>query len=110
VFYLTGRDEPNMGRGTRKSLGAHGFPLDAARVHLRLKPRFEEDDLVFKRRVVRELDRAGQVVTAAENEPANANMFLEAFPDAHVLFLETVCSPHPPPLAPGIHRLRDFRR
>jgi hypothetical protein len=109
VYYLSGRDEPNMGRGTRKSLAAHGFPLDQGRAHVRLKPRFEEDDLVFKRRVVVELARAGEVITAAENEPENANMFFAAFPQAHVLFLETVCSPNPPALAEGIHRLRDFR-
>jgi hypothetical protein len=110
VYYLTGRDEPNMGKGTRKSLAAHGFPLEEERVYLRLKPAFEEHDLGFKKRVVLELGRAGEVIAAAENEPANANMFFEAFPKAHVVFLETVHSPHAPPLSAGIHRLKDFRR
>lgn len=110
IFYLTGRDEPNMGRGTRESLRAHRFPLDEERVILRLKPRFEDEDLAFKRGVVEELRTIGQVVAAFENEPANANLFAEAFPEAHVLFLETVHSPNPPPLAPRIVRLKDFRR
>jgi len=110
VYYLTGRDEPNMGKGTRRSLVSHGFPFEEPRVHLRLKPMFEEHDLGFKQRVIAELGRAGQVVVCAENEPANANMFFAAFPDAHHLLLETVCSPHAPPLAPGIHRVKDFVR
>ena len=110
VYYLTGRDEPNMGRGTRKSLAAHGFPLEEERVQVRLKPFFEESDLAFKRRVLTELSAAGEVLAAAENEPENANMFYAAFPGAHVFLLETVHSPDPPPLAEGIHRLKDFTR
>lgn len=112
IYYLTGRDEPNMGRGTRMSLAMHGFPTDreAERVVLRLKPRFEDDDLDFKRRALDEIRTLGQVVACFENEPANANLFHEEFPDAHILFLETVHSPNPPPLRDGIVRLKDFRR
>jgi beta-phosphoglucomutase-like phosphatase (HAD superfamily) len=110
VVYMTGRDEPNMGRGTRESLRAHGFPVDDDRVLLRLKPRFEEPDLAFKRAAVEEIRGLGEVIAAFENEPANANLFAEAFPTADVLFLETVHSPDPPPLAPRIVRLKDFRR
>jgi hypothetical protein len=110
VYYLTGRDEPGMGRGTRASLQAHGFPIEDGRCHLRLKPRFEDDDLEFKRQAVDEIRSAGAVLALFENEPANANLFLQAFPDARVFFLETVCSPNPPPLLPGILRLRDFSR
>jgi hypothetical protein len=110
IFYLTGRDEPGMGRGTRASLSSHGFPLADDRVRLRLKPRFDEDDLVFKTRVVEEIRGEGDVVGVFENEPANANLFAEAFPAAQVVFLETVHSPNPPPLLPTIARLRDFDR
>ncbi|HKA88248.1 MAG TPA: hypothetical protein VKE22_11300 [Haliangiales bacterium] len=110
IFYLTGRDEPGMGRGTRASLSSHGFPLAGDRIHLRLKPRFEDDDLAFKRRVLLEIRAAGDVVGVFENEPANANLFAEAFPAAQVVFLETVHSPNPPPLLPTIARVRDFER
>ncbi len=110
IFYLTGRDEPGMGRGTRASLSNHGFPLAGERIRLRLKPRFDEDDLVFKRRVVAEIRDTGDVVGVFENEPVNANLFAEAFPTAQVVFLETVHSPDPPPLLPTITRLRDFER
>lgn len=110
VYYLTGRDEPGMGRGTRRSLEAHGFPLGPDRVILRLKPNFEELDLVFKRRVLDELHHLGPVVAAFENEPANANLFAEHFPAATIVFLETIHSPDPPPLLPHIVRVTDFVR
>jgi hypothetical protein len=110
IYYLTGRDEPGMGRGTRASLRASGFPLDDDRVRLRLKPRSQDDDLDFKRAAVEELRALGAVVAAFENEPANANLFAESFPEAQVVFLETVCHPNPPPLRPEVARVRDFRR
>lgn len=110
IVYLTGRDEPGMGVGTRDSLRAHGFPMDTPRVVMRLKPEFREDDLVFKKRVTVEIGALGTVVAAFENEPANANFFAEAFPAAHILLLETVHSPNPPPLSPRVVRLKDFRR
>lgn len=109
VVYLTGRDEPGMGRGTRLSLERHGFPLGDERVALRLKPTFDEPDLAFKERVIEELKILGEVVAAFENEPANANLFCDAFPEADVIFLETVHSPNPPPLRERIVRVKDFR-
>src|SRR5262249_24471735 len=109
VYYLTGRDEKGMGRGTRASLVAHQFPPEGARVILRLKPRFEEMDLVFKRRVLSELHELGPVVAAFENEPANANLFAEHFPEAVEVFLDTIHSPEAPPLLDRIVVVKDFR-
>ena len=99
-----------MGRGTRLSLESHGFPLADERVFLRLKPRPQDEDYAFKQSVIEDIRGLGEVVGVFENEPANANMFAEAFPTAHVVFLETVHSPNPPPLLPHIARLRDFQR
>ncbi|MBI4512332.1 MAG: HAD family hydrolase [Deltaproteobacteria bacterium] len=110
VFYLTGRDEPGMGAGTRESLRTHAFPFEGERVVLELKPRFEDDDLSFKRSAIDRIRQLGEVVAACENEPANANLFCDAFPKADVLFLETVHSPNPPPLCTKVARLGDFRR
>jgi hypothetical protein len=109
ICYMTGRDEPGMGRGTRASLRALGFPLDDDRVQLHLKARSDEQDLPFKRRQATELLRLGPVIAAFENEPANANLFTEVFPEAQVVFLDTVCAPRPPELRPGVARVRDFR-
>jgi len=110
VYYLTGRDEPGMGEGTRASLRKHRFPFDVPHATLRLKPKFEMSDLEFKRDVLAELPAFGEVVACFENEPVNANLFAAAFPAAHMVFLETVHSPNPPPLDPRIVRRRDFLR
>jgi hypothetical protein len=108
VCYLTGRDEPNMGRGTRDSLRAHGFPMGDGTL-LRLKPRFEDEDLAFKVQAIEEIAALGEVAAAFENEPANANFFADRFPGAEVVFVETVHSPDPPPLRERIVRIKDFR-
>ncbi len=106
IVYLTGRDERNMGEGTRASLFTHGFPLDGCQ--LRLKPRFEDEDLAFKRSELASLRKLAPVIAAFENEPANANLFCQEFPDADVVFLETVHSPDAPALLPRIVRIKDF--
>lgn len=109
IVYLTGRDEPNMGQGTRRALTGRGFPFECDRADLMLKPRFDEPDLEFKRRACEDVRKLGTVLGVFENEPVNANLFADAFPDADVFFLETVHSPDPPPLRPQIVRIKDFR-
>jgi hypothetical protein len=107
VVYLTGRDAPGMGEGTRASQAALGFPLGGLHV-LHLKPRPDEPDADYKRREAAAIAARGPVIGAFENEPANANIFRQAFAEAEVFFLDTVCSPDAPPLAPGIQIIRDF--
>ena len=109
VVYLTGRDEPGMGLGTRASLTGRGFPLEIERTDLMLKPQFDEPDLDFKRRAIADVRKLGTVLAVFENEPVNANLFADEFPDAEIYFLETVHSPDPPPLRARIMRLPDFR-
>ena len=77
-------------------------------MYLRLKPSFDDDDLVFKRSLLAEIGSLGRVAGAFENEPANANLFAETFPGALVVFLETIHSPNPPPLLSRIVRMKDF--
>ena len=110
IVYLTGRPEQEMVEGTRASLAAHGFPIDEERTVLFLKPTRTEHDLVFKSRVIDDLRALGPVLAAFENEPVNANMFHDAFPDADIVFLETMCSPDPPVLRDRIVRVKDFSR
>lgn len=105
TFYLTGRDEPGMRKGTLEALALAGFPLPGEDVILRLKPTWEEEDLAFKMRVFQELQAMGEVVLAFENEPANANRFLHAFPGATVVLHATIHAPDPEPLDPGVHRV-----
>ncbi len=105
TYYLTGRDDPGMRQGTLQALESGGFPLPAEDVILRLKPTWEEDDLAFKIQLFDELRHLGEVVLIFENEPTNANRFLEAFPTATVVLHATIHSPDPEPLAAGVHVL-----
>lgn len=111
TFYLTGRDGPGMRQGTLQALASAGFPIpgepgeDAL---LRLKPTWEEDDLAFKTRVFEELYGLGEVVLAFENEPTNANRFLQTFPDATVVLHATIHSPDPEPLDAGVQVLESL--
>lgn len=105
TFYLTGRDDPGMRQGTLQALASAGFPMPAEDVVLRLKPTWEEDDLAFKTQLFDELRALGEVVLAFENEPANANRFLHAFPTATVVLHATIHAPDPEPLDAGVHVL-----
>ncbi len=109
IVYLTGRDEPGMGEGTRQVLKQEGFPLDGERAQLWLKPRFEMDDASFKRDAAARLRSLGELVASFENEPKNLVMLKSEFPDALHVWLETVASEHPAPPVRGIYRLRDFQ-
>ena len=105
TYYLTGRDDPGMRQGTLQALASAGFPMPAEDVVLRLKPTWEEDDLAFKTQLFDELRALGEVVLVFENEPANANRFLHAFPTATVVLHATIHAPDPEPLGAGVHVL-----
>src|SRR5690606_29410904 len=69
VVYLTGRDEPNMGEGTRKNLIRDRFPWNVSNTHLMMKPSFEMPDLEYKQSAAGFLRENGVLVASFENEP-----------------------------------------
>ncbi len=107
--YLTGRDAPNMLLGTVQTLQRDGFPVGTVDTRIILKPEFKMTDAVYKASVVEHLRSAGEVVAAFDNEPGLCNLFYEAFPAAVCVLLDTSHAPGAPPLAPGLHRVPDFR-
>jgi hypothetical protein len=98
VVYLTGRDLPNMALGSFASLRDLGFPIGVIGTELVVKPTFDMPDTAFKQAVMPELARLGEVVAAFDNEPANTNLFLAAYPDCASIFLDTQHAPGPPDL------------
>lgn len=108
LVYLSGRDSPGMLVGCTASLREHRFPVGLARTAIVLKPDFETPDLDFKTAAVDYIRTQGTVIATFDNEPANCNLFLDSWPDAANVFLETAHAPNPPPLATGMVRLRDF--
>jgi hypothetical protein len=110
VYYLTGRHVGGMEIGTATSLTRHGFPFWRGRVSLHLKPDFRTPDKAHKDEALAEIrSLRGEVVACFENEPANANLFQRAFPDALHFLLQTEHSPDPETPHPDLIRVPDFR-
>jgi hypothetical protein len=108
IVYLTGRDEPNMGVGTREMLKRDGFPWELDRTHLILKDDFARDDLEHKQLAAATIGKLGQLVASFENEPKNLVALYEIFPDAMHVFIETVSSDHAAMPCKGLYRIQGF--
>lgn len=108
VVYLTGRDEPNMGEGTRDNLLRDGFPWKTERTRLLLKPAAHLPDLGHKQQAAEYIRGHGTLVASFENEPANLVALYEIFPDAMHVFVETVCSDHAAIPRQGLYRIQGF--
>jgi hypothetical protein len=110
IIYLSGRDEPNMGAGTRANLIRDGFPCDVARTHLCLKPAYGLPDLAHKTGAQELIRRLGTLVASVENEPANLVGIARLFPEAMHVFMDTIRSETPAPAHRGLYRIRGFKR
>lgn len=80
IVYLSGRDVPNMSRGTIECLERHGFPHTGHGVTICLKPAYGQDDLLFKKQSLETIAQLGTVVATFDNEPANVQMFIDHYP------------------------------
>lgn len=92
AIYLTGRDWPGMGRGTRSMLDHCGFPTDPRYTNLLMKPNAGLDDAEFKDDALRQLRIDGNVVALFDNEPANFHVFEKNFPEAWLVLYYSNCS------------------
>lgn len=112
IVYLTGRSAPRMLTATSQSLKISGYPIGLLRTQLIMKPIAGADDEEFKQTVMASLRRTGEVVAMFDNEPGNVNLMKAAFPDAQVIFLQTMFNPKGANLVvdPGIPHVIDFRR
>ena len=95
VVYLSGRDVPRMGAGTETNLKLRGFPVDPESTVLMLKPDAAIPDLDFKVGAFAKIATLGDVVAGFENEPANLNVIASRFPQAQMIFLDTIHSAKP---------------
>jgi hypothetical protein len=109
IVYLTGRDEPGMGDGTRAMLVRDGFPWAVERTHLLLKPAYGLPNLEHKTGAAEFIRRHGELIASFENEPANLVAIYDLFPEAMHIFVETVSSDHAAPAGNGLYRIRGFQ-
>lgn len=108
LVYLTGRDRPNMMKGTVNSLWHHSFPVPAdGGVTLILKPSFDQPDEDFKRDAVSQIQGMGEVVGFVDNEPAMCQIFRDAFPKAVIICYGDICF-KPMELPPSVYRVKSF--
>ncbi len=110
VVYFTGRDLPNMGVGTFRSLRDLGFPIASPGVELVMKPNAAMSDEAFKSGVCASLARTGDVIAGFDNEPANCNVMLQTFADADVFLVDTDHVPGAPQLNASVRVIGDFKR
>jgi hypothetical protein len=108
VVYLTGRDEPNMGDGTREALLRDGFVWGVPRTHLLLKKASHLPDLEHKVEAGEYVRRHGTLVASFENEPKNLVALYEVFPDAMHVFVDTIYSDHEAIPCRGLYRIAGF--
>lgn len=108
IVYLTGRDEPFMGDGTRANLLRDGFPWGVERTHLLMKALPSLPDLDHKKSAADYVRRHGSLVASFENEPVNLVALFDLFPNAMHVFVETVCSDHEAPARKGLYRITGF--
>lgn len=108
IVYITGRDAQRQLLGTVKQLRDSGFPIGIQGSELIMRPVPQTQDAVFKQQVTNYLRQFGKVVAAFDTEPANANVYRRAFPDAVCVVHSSPRSPNPPPLLPNIVSLLAF--
>jgi hypothetical protein len=109
IVYLTGRDEPGMGNGTRARLRGDGFPFERPRTRLLLKENFELDDLEHKSRAADLVKKLGSLVASFENEAPNLVALCDLFPAAMHVFMDTVMSSKPAFPRTGLYRITGFQ-
>jgi hypothetical protein len=97
-----------MGLGSFRSLRDLGFPIGVPGTELVLKPDASMPDEAFKRLTAPKLAKVGKVIAAFDNEPANCNIFLAHYPNAHVVLIDTQHMPGAPEPANGVHVVADL--
>ncbi len=109
IVYLTGRDTPDMRKGTLQSLKNDGFPIDDTASVLLTKPEKKIKDDVYKRSAAAEILKMGKIIASFDNEPKNVNLFKEVFPGAIVIFIETNHSPKAVPVDASIPWIKSWK-
>ncbi len=108
IVYVTGRDAQRQLLGTVKQLRDNGFPIGIQGSELIMRPTPQTQDAVFKQQVTNYLRQFGKIVAAFDTEPANANTYRRAFPEATCIIYSAPRAPNPPPLLPNIAALASF--
>lgn len=91
IYYLTGRDDPSMGHGTRAVLKKWGFPLPSDQ-RLLMKPDRIRNDEDYKTEQLRKLQDPKRQVWFFENEPVIIEKVLSSLPSIRIVYVDSVHS------------------
>ena len=92
VYYLTGRDQPRMGKGTHDALKKSGFPHNEHFDNVYMKPTQELNDAEFKRDILTQMSKDFEQIYFFENEPVIIHMIRESLPLVKIIFVDTIHS------------------
>ena len=108
IVYLTSRDAQRQLVGSVRQLRDSGFPIGIQGAELIMRPTAQTQDAVFRQQVTNYLRQYGKIVATIDSEPANANVYRRAFPEAICVLYNGPRAPNPPPLLPNITALPSF--
>jgi len=108
IAYLSGRDEQNMGDGTRAWLRRHDFMGDHTRTSLSLKTDPDITSVESKRIAVEKIKSIGEPLLIIDNEPGELEALWLKFPQAATVLLDTPNSGRPGKLPPQTLKIKDF--
>jgi len=108
VVYLSGRDEQNMGDGTRAWLKSHGFLGDHSPAVLFLKTDLSITSVESKIAAAEKIKSLGEPILIIDNEPGELEALWRHFPQAITVLLDTPNSGRPGTLPPGTLKIKNF--
>ena len=103
VKFFTGRDEPSMSLGTKLKLHENQLFDD-----LTMKPDKDIPDQDFKIQYFESITKSHSLVCFSENELRNLQPFLDTYPGALFIWLDTLHSPNQPKKDERILRMTNW--
>ena len=109
VVYLTGRDVPNMGEGTRQWLEKFNFLDRSGRTELIMKRDLSITNAESKHVACKEMNSSGEAVLVIDNEPKELEFMLNVFPESIGVLMDSPNSGIPAQLPPETFIIRQFK-
>jgi hypothetical protein len=108
AVYLSGRDEQNMGDGTRAWLRSHSFLGNHSPASIFLKTNLSISSVESKIVAAEKIKSLGEPLLIIDNEPGELEALWRQFPQAAAVLLDTPNSGRPGTLPPGTLKIKNF--
>ncbi|MCP4581140.1 MAG: hypothetical protein GY839_05945 [candidate division Zixibacteria bacterium] len=108
VIYLTGRDEQNMGEGTRVWLTKNNFMNEHYRTSILMKTNLDIENVDSKALSAQSIQKVGEPVLIIDNEPCELEAMWDQFPRAATILMDTPNSGRPATLPDYTYKMKDY--